>query len=456
MQTTIESTDKHTVKLTVEVAADEYSKDMDQAYRSIANQVKIPGFRKGKVPKQIIDAQIGRDVVRDEFLQAAVPDYYRQAVTEHELAPITDPDIDLDEFADDSPLKFTAVVEVRPRLDLTEDDYTGLKIEKPSTEVADSDIDEWVTRLQERFAELEPAERPIIDGDFVTVDLKATGPLGQEIDGLTRTDYMYFVGSAEFGASLDTELPGKKTGEIVKVTEEMGEGAGEGLVGQAADMSVLIKDVKARKLPEPDDGFAKTASEFDTMAELRDDLRTRLAEIKEREAKGELRDRALQAMLDMFDVDLPDSLVEDETQHRVAQAAQQAERSGATLQQLLDAQGWDEDRLRQDSRDHAIRAITSDLILEGVARAADIQVDADELGKEIGVLARAYDRDAKELATQLDRTGQIVTLAGDIIRGKALDLLVERADITNGTEPETNAAEPDAEPDAKDSTEDNG
>ncbi len=431
MQTTIENTDKHTVKLTVEVPADEYSKDMDQAYRSIANQVKIPGFRKGKVPKQIIDAQIGREVVRDEFLQAAVPDYYRQAITEHDLAPITDPDIDLDEFADDSPLKFTAVVEVRPRLELTEADYSGLKIEKPSTEVAESEIDDWVTRLQERFAELEPAERPIIDGDFVTIDLKATGPLGQEIEGLSRTDYLYFVGSGEFGPQLDSDLPGAKAGEILKVTEEMGEGAGEGLSGQAADMTVLIKDVKARKLPEADDDFAKTASEFDTMAELREDLRERLGELKERDVKGELRDRALQVMLDKVEVELPDTLVDDETEHRVEHAKQQAERSGVTIEQLLEAQGWDEERLRQDSRDHAVRAITSDLILESIARDADIQVDADELGKEIGVLAQAYNRDPKELATQLDRTGQIVTLAGDIIRGKALDLLVERADITD-------------------------
>ena len=431
MQTTIENTDKHTVKLTVEVPADEYSKDMDQAYRSIANQVKIPGFRKGKVPKQIIDAQIGREVVRDEFLQAAVPDYYRQAITEHDLAPITDPDIDLDEFADDSPLKFTAVVEVRPRLELTEADYTGLKIEKPSTQVAESEIDDWVTRLQERFAELEPAERPIIDGDFVTIDLKATGPLGLEIEGLSRTDYLYFVGSGEFGPQLDADLPGSKAGEILKVTEELGEGAGEGLSGQAADMTVLIKDVKARKLPEADDGFAKTASEFDTMAELREDLRERLTELKERDVKGELRDRALQAMLDKIEVELPDTLVDDETEHRVEHAKQQAERSGVTIEQLLEAQGWDEERLRQDSRDHAVRAITSDLILESIARDADIQVDADELGKEIGVLAQAYNRDPKELATQLDRSGQIVTLAGDIIRGKALDLLVERADITD-------------------------
>lgn len=449
MQTTIENTDKHIVKLTVEVPADEYSKEMDQAYRSIANQVKVPGFRKGKVPKQIIDAQIGRDVVRDEFLQTAVPDYYRQALSEHDLAPIADPDIDLDEFADDSPLKFTATVEVRPRLEFTEADYTGLKINQPSTEVADAEIDEWVDRLRERFAELEPAERPVIDGDFVTIDVKATGPLGQEIDGLSRTDYLYFAGSGEFGPNLDTDLIGTKAGEILKVTEEMGEGAGEGLVGQAAEMVVLIKDVKARVLPEVNDDLAKTASEFDTMDELRDDLRERLHEMKEREAKAELRDRALQAMIDSVEVDLPESLIEDETEHRVTHAKQRAEQSGLTIDQVLEAQGWDEVRFREDSRDHAVRAITSDLILEGVARAADIQVDADELGKEIGVLAQAYDRDPKELAKQLDRTGQIVTLAGDIIRGKALDLLVDRAEIT-----EQAVADPAATDENSDSPED--
>ncbi len=431
MQTTIENTDKHTVKLTVEVEADEYAKEMDKTYRSISNQVKIPGFRKGKVPKKIIDAQIGRDAVRDEFLLAAVPGYYRQAVTEHDLAPITDPDIDLDEFADDAPLKFTAVVEVRPRLDFTEDDYTGLKIERPSTRVAESDIDAWVERLRERFAELEPAERPVQNGDFVTIDLKATGPLGQEIDGLSRTDYLYFVGSGEFGPALDAEMPGMKAGGILKVTEEMGQGAGEGLSGQAAEMTVLVKDVKARVLPAIDDDLAKTASEFDTIAELRDDLRTRLQEMKERESAAELRDRALQALIDSVVVDLPGSLVDEETEHRINHAKERAEQNGLTIEQVLEAEGWDEARLRQDSRDHAVRAITSDLVLEGVARAADIQVDADELSKEIGVLAQAYERDPKELATQLDRTGQIVTLAGDIIRGKALDLLVERADISD-------------------------
>ena len=291
-----------------------------------------------------------------------------------------------------------------------------------------SDVDEWIDRLRERFAELEPAERPVIEGDFVTIDVKAVSG-DQEIDGLTRTDYLYAVGSGEFGQTLDQQLPGTKPGDIVKVSEVMGPGAGEGLEGETADLTVLVKDVKARRLPEPDDEFAKTASEFDTIDQLRDDLRTRLREIKEREATAVVRDRVLDAMIDSIDVDIPQTLIDDETEHRVAHAKERAERAGLTLEEVLQAQGWDEDRLREDSRDHAIRAIKADLALEGVARAEKIEVDADDLGAEISSLAEAYGRDPKELAKQLERSGQIVTLAGDIIRGKALDLLVERAEI---------------------------
>ena len=257
------------------------------------------------MPKRIIDAQIGRDVVRDEFLEHAVPRYYRQAVSEQDLAPIADPEIDLDPFADDAPLVFTAVVEVRPRLELTEADYSGLQVAKPSVEVTDDDIDEWIDRLRERFAELEPADRPLIEGDFATIDVKAVAE-GEDIDGLTRTDYLYFVGSGEFGPTLDAELLGTKAGEILKVTEQMGSGAGEALKGKPADLTVLIKDVKARRLPEADDDFAKTASEFDTLDELRDDLRERLGEIKEREGVAAVRDRVLDAMVDSVDVDIPE------------------------------------------------------------------------------------------------------------------------------------------------------
>jgi trigger factor len=210
--------------------------------------------------------------------------------------------------------------------------------------------------------------------------------------------------------------------------------------------------VKALRLPDVDDGFAKTASEFDTMQELRDDLREKIHEAKEREAVGIVRDRALQALVDRVEVDLPDSLVEQETAHRMEHAEEQAQRYGLSLEQMLEIQGWDRDRLAADSRDHAVRAITADLALEAVARAEDLQVDADELGAEIGALAQAYDRDPKELATQLDRSGQIVTLAGDIIRTKALDLVVEHADITDETPEETAAAQAEAAEEGEETT----
>jgi trigger factor len=432
MQTTVESTEKHTVKLTVEVAPEDFAKDLDQAYRSVANQVKIPGFRKGKVPRQIIDTQVGHDAVMEEFLSSAVPVYFRDAVREEDLAPIAEPDIDLEQAEDGKPLIFTATVEVRPRLEMT--DHRGIRIDRPDTTVSDQEVDDWVQRLRERFAELEPAERAATSEDFVVIDIH--GAMGaQEVEQLTRTDYLYEVGSGEFGPVLDTELPGTKPGDIIEFDQAIDRTSQEGAVptggAGTVQLRVLVKEVKAKKLPPLDDDLAKTASEFDTLAELRDDLRSKLHELKEREAVGVMRDRALDALLARVEVDLPESLVSHETEHRVAEATSRAERSGLTLGQVLETQGWDEDRFRSDARDHAVRAITSDLILEAVARAENLEVTADEIGAEINAIAQAYQRDAKELAKQLDRSGQIVTLASDIIRTKALDLLVENADIQN-------------------------
>jgi trigger factor len=440
MQTTVENTDKHTVKLTIEVPTDEIEKDLDKAYRSIANQVKIPGFRKGKVPKQIIDAQVGRETVVEEFISESVPRYYRRALNDEELAPIAEPEIDLEPYEDGKPLVFTATVEVRPRLDLKEIDYKALKVKMPSTDVTDEEVGQWIDRLRERFAELEPVERPAALEDFVTIDIKALQG-SDPVEAATRTDYLYFVGSEEFGPKMDQEVAGKKAGDILKFKAELPQRFGDELGGKPTNFQVLVKDVKARRLPEADDEFAKTASEFDTLDQLSDDLRERLRELKEREAQGVLRDRVLQVMIDGVDVDIPDSLIEEETEHRIHHATERAERAGISVEKMLEAQGWDEARLREDSREHAIRAIKSDLALEGVARAEKLQVTADEMGAEIAALAQAYRRDPKELAKALDRSGQIVTLAGDIIRGKALDLLVDLADIETEGEPVAEATE---------------
>jgi trigger factor len=443
MQTTVETTAPHTVRLTVEVPADEFGKDLDRTYRAVANQIKIPGFRKGKIPKQIIDTQIGRDAVLEEFVSSSVPTYYRQAVSEEDLAPIAEPDVEVEQLELGKPFIFSATVEVRPRLAFEESDYTGITVTKPTVEVTDADIDEWIERSRERFAELEPVGRPAQQDDFVTIDLTVTKG-GERVEQASREDYLYRVGSAEVGDKLDVELVGSRPGAILKTSDVLPERFGEDLAGAQVQISALVKDVKARSLPDVDDEFAKTASEFDTVEQLRDDLRERLADVKEREATAEVRDLVLQALIDRVDVDLPDTLIEEETDHRIHHARDRAERMGIGLEKMLELQGWDEDRLREDSREHAIRAIKSDLVLEAIARSASIEVSAEEIGAEIAVLAQAYGRDPKAVAKDLERTGQVVTLAGDIIRSKALDLLVERADIE--TEPTAEPAQEEANP----------
>jgi trigger factor len=218
--------------------------------------------------------------------------------------------------------------------------------------------------------------------------------------------------------------------------------------GQEVSFQVLVKEVKGKRLPDADDAFAKTASEFDTLEELKASLREQIGTNKERAADAEVRDRVLQALVDATQVDLPETLIDDETEHRVQHARERAEQLGVTIDELLKLQGLDEERFRADAREHAVRAIMADLVLEGVARSEDLQVTAEELGSESGQLAKALGREPKEVATTLDRSGQVVALAGDIIRSKALDVLVEHADVT----PEGDAAKETRAPEAPSDT----
>ncbi len=451
MQITVEETDRHKVKLTINVPPEEFGKDLDRAYRRIAQQVRIPGFRKGKVPKRIIDAQIGREAVLGEFLEDSVPTYYRDALRENDLAPIAEPDIDVEQLEDGKPLVFTATVEVRPRLRLEPSDYRGIEVERPSVEVTDEDVDRLVDSLRERFAELEPVGRPARSGDYMVIDLRATLH-EEEIPEATRPDYLYEVGSGEFGDKLDAELEGKRSGEILKHNDVLPERLGEH-GGQEVSFSVLVKEVKAKRLPDADDEFATTASEFDTLEELKASLREQIRKNKERSGDAAVRDRVLQALVDGTEVDLPETLVDEETEHRITHARERAEQIGMTLDQLLETQGFDELRFRSDARQHAERAITADLVLESVARSENLEVTSEELGAEIAELAAALGRDAKDVAKSLDRSGQVVALASDIIRSKALDVLVEHANIRpesgSSREEETASKEdpPSLEPD---------
>ena len=425
MPSTLEETGKHQVKLTIEVPADQFAKDLDKTYRKVSGQIKVPGFRKGHVPRKVIDAQVGPGAVLQEFLEDAVPLYYGEAVREHELAPIADPDIEIEQADEGQALVFSASVEVRPRLTLT--NYKGVQIEAPDVEVTDQDVETYVDRLRERFAELEVVGRPAGKGDYVVADIHG-GVHGQDVEEVTRLEYLYEVGSEEFVPELDRELEGKRKGEILQFNATLPERFGD-QAGTEVSFRVLIKEVKSKLLPEANDEFAKTASEFDTMQELRDDIRTQLHAVKEREGQDVLRERVLAALIDRVEVDLPDRLVDHEVEHRVQSATDRAERIGMTLEQVLESQGWDELRFRSDARAHAVRALEGDLVLEAVARQEEIKVTPEELSARVVELAQAVGREPKEVARQLERTGAVTQLAGDIIRTKALDLLVEEAEV---------------------------
>jgi trigger factor len=448
MQTTLENVEKHRVKLAVAVDPAEAGPFLDLAYRHVASSISVPGFRKGKIPRKIVDQQAGRGAVMQEFLEHALPELYLKAVREHELAPIGEPEFD-DLDASDVEQKgfsFTAAVDVRPRVEFQESDYRGIRIEKPQPRVAEAEVDEQLDRLRDRFAELEEVGHPARRGDYVVADVRASRN-EQEIPEATGTDLLYEVGSEGLVAKLDEELEGSRRGDILKFGATLPERFGEH-GGQEASFQVLVKEVKSKRLPALDDGFARTSSEFDTLEELRSDVRAKLLSMKEAQGDAVLRDEALRVITaKVEDVELPEKLIDAETEARVKSATEQAERQGLTLQQVLEASDVEELQFRADARAHATRAVRADLALEAVARAEGLRVSDEELDRVIRGLSKDVGRSPKEIRRMLERSGQITSLAGDIIRDKALSLVIEHADVAGAGADE---AESDTPPEEKD------
>ncbi len=440
MHTTLENVDKHRVKLTVDVPPEETKPVLDLAYRHLAEQVSVPGFRKGKVPRRIIDTQVGREALLREFLDHALPTFYLQALREHSLAPIADPEFDDLEVTDPegTGLRFAATVEIRPRVELAESDYKGIRLDRPPAEVSEREVDEQLDRLRDRFAELESVGRPAGRGDYVVADIRASAQ-GEEVPELSGQGVLYEVGSGGIVPELDSELEGARPGGIHKVGATLPERFGD-RAGQQVTFSVLVKEVKGKKLPALDDEFATTASEFDSLDALRADIRTKLGALREAQSEARLRDEALRALAATVDaVELPDRLVDAETESRIEAARRRAEQQGVTLEQFLEAADVEELRFRSDARSHAIRAIRADLALEAVARSEGIEASDEDLDGVVKAMAEDAGRSPKEVRKQLEASGQMTSLAGDIIRDRALNLVVENAEVVGegGTSEET-------------------
>jgi trigger factor len=440
MKTSLTRDSASKVRVQVEATSEEVEPAVERAVRSLSNQVKVPGFRKGHVPRKVLETRLGPEALREAVLREAIPELLAKAAEEETLAPIAPPSVEVTSYDLGSALSFEATVEVRPEIDLP--DFTMLSTTRPSAKATPEEVEDQLKRMQDRFATLETVERPARTGDYLLVDLHTTLH-GKEIADLSGNDHLYELGSAWPVEELDQELTGKRTGDIVKFNATIPERLGGEHGGKEVTFQVLVKEVREKKLPAIDDEFAKTASEFETLDELRADLAARIEKVKAVQADAEVRNRILEQVLDDVEVEPPDSLVESEMAYRLQRFDEQLRAAGMTLDQYIKSQGMAEDQIESDLRRQAERNVRAQLILEEIGRREGFQVSEDELREEVRYHAESMRADPAELAKELGERGRLMALAGDIIRRKALNLLVEKAEVK---EEDSTGEQPGEEP----------
>lgn len=427
MKSTIENLSPTRVRLAVEVPFAELKPSLDKAYRSIAGQVRVPGFRPGKVPARIIDQRVGRAAVLEEAVNDAIPQQYSAAVLEHDVKVLGQPAVDVTEFADGDWLKFTVEVDVRPELELPA--YDGLEVTVDDVSVDEAEIDEQMTGLRDRFAVLQGVDRPARTGDFVSIDLQATVD-GVEIEGGSTTGLSYEVGSDDVMPGLDDALVEMAKGDATTFQTDLVAGDH---AGRTADVAVTVRSVKEKDLPALDDDFAQTASEFDTLVELQDDIRERLTRIKRLRQGVEARDKVLEALLSASNVPLPDSVVTLETTYRKQAMEQQLTDAGLTMEDYFASESRTAEDLDAEIRSAAESAVKAQLLLDAVADKEQVAVSDTELTAEAVRRAQRAGMSAEQYVQQLVQAGQIPALAADVRRGKALILVLSQSKVTDAS-----------------------
>ena len=404
MKSVVESLNPTRVRLAVEVPFTELEPNISSAYKRIAAQVTVPGFRKGKVPPRVIDQRIGRPVVLEEAVNEAIPKLYTDAVRDNDLTPLGQPEIDVSEFGDGQELKFSAEVSVRPTIELPE--WEGLEVRVDDATVTDADVDSRLDTLRERFGTLVGVERPAADGDFVQIDLDARAD-GEPVEGGQATGVSYQIGRGGMVDGLDEAVTGLSAGESTTFkTTLLGEQEGIDV-----DVTVNVSGVKEQQLPELDDDFAQLASEFDTLDELKSDLRNQAENNARLEQATAARDAVLDSLLEAAgDIPLPDELV-------TAQVEQHFE----------DGHGDDDHRAEFEAG--LRKNLKAQFVLDELVKAEEIDVAQEELTNYILQQAMQSRTDPNQLAQQIVESGNLPTVYADVARGKGLALVVEKANV---------------------------
>jgi len=409
VKSTVETLSPTRVRLTVDVAFDEMSGHLSEAYKKIASQINVPGFRKGKVPPAMIDQRVGRGTVLDEAINLALPDFYSQAAREHQVLVLGRPEVDIKEFVDKEKLTFTVEVNVRPEVTLP--DFSKITVNVDDSEVTEADIDEQVEALRVRFGTLNTVDRPAATGDFVTIDLVARIN-GEDVEGGTATGMSYEVGSNRMIDGLDEALIGLKAGDV-KAFETQLVGMEE---GQKGDVEVTVQAVKERELPPLDDAFAALASEFDTLEELRADFRERLGRVKKMEQGAQARDRLVEKLLAEIEIPVPEEFVT------------------AEVDEHLQGEGRMEDAVHRAEVEEQVRtSLKSDFLLDAVVKAEEVEVTEIELTEYLVRTSSRYGMAPEQFAQELSKAGQISQLVAEVGRAKALAGVLSRVTVTDAS-----------------------
>ncbi|BAC19123.1 trigger factor [Corynebacterium efficiens YS-314] len=423
MKSSVEQLSDTRVKITVEVPFEELKPELDQAYAALAQQVQIPGFRKGKAPRQLIDARFGRGPVLEQVVNDMLPTRYGQAIEENDIKAIGQPDVEITKIEDNEVVEFTAEVDVRPEITLP--DFSAINVEVPAVTVDDAAVDEELESLRARFSTLKDHNHKLKKGEFVTLNLSASVD-GEKVEEATTEGLSYEIGSGDLIDGLDEALLGQKKDDTVEFTTELANGDYQ---GKEAVVTAEITATKQRELPALDDEFAQLASEFDTMEELRESTKTQVETRLKNEQAANIRDEVLKAALESSDFALPNSIVEEQAHSQLHQLLGELAHDDAALNSVLESQGTTREEFEKQNREDAEKAVRTQLFLDVLAETEEPEVSQQELTDHILFTAQSYGMDPNQFIGQLQQSGQIANLFADVRRGKALAQAICRVNV---------------------------
>ena len=424
MKTSVESLEGNKVKVSVEVDEDEFETAVDSAFKRIAHEVRIPGFRPGKAPRKLLEARLGAGVAREEALREALPGYYAEAVREHEVDVIAAPEIDITDGEESGAVTFDAVVEVRPKV--TVDGYRDLTVEIPAPVPGEDEIDAQVERLRDQFGELETVERPATTGDHVRIDIAGSVD-GEPVEGLTADDYLYPLGSEGIVPEIDARLTGAKVGDILEFDAAHPDPDEDATL----HFRVLVKEVKEKVLPEVTDEWANEASEFDTVEELRDDYRSRMARVRAAQSAMAAQARTAEALAGLVDLEPPEPMVTAEMQDQLQNLAMRLQAQGMDLDQYAAITGQEPEAMVAELREGAEQAVRIDLALRAVADAEGIEVTEAQLDEEYERLAERFGESVDDVRHQFEHHAGTAGLRADLRKRAALEWLVDQVALVD-------------------------